>query len=97
ALAVLNAVDTPGWAGMQFEWQLARVETLKALGRREEAQTYGWTCFEQSLQDQHLRAFLKRLPDFDDLDAEEKAFAHDQAFPEVHQALTFFLNWQAPA
>ncbi|MGO8076711.1 DUF6880 family protein [Rhizobium leguminosarum] len=95
ALEVLNEVDATGQAGMP--WQLARVETLEALGRREEAQTYRWTCFEQSLHDQHLRAFLKRLPDFDDLEAEEKAFAYAQAFPEVHQALTFFLNWQAPA
>ncbi|MBY5440814.1 DUF6880 family protein [Rhizobium leguminosarum] len=97
ALAVLNKVDAADQAGMPFEWQLARVETLEALGRREEAQIYRWTCFEQSLHDQHLRAFLKRLPDFDDLEAEEKAFAHAQAFPDVHQALTFFLNWPAPA
>ncbi|MGR9241360.1 DUF6880 family protein [Rhizobium leguminosarum] len=96
AIEVLNEVDATGQA-TPFEWQLARVETLEALGRREEAQTYRWTCFEQSLHDQHLRAFLKRLPDFDDLEAEEKAFAYAQAFPEVHQALTFFLNWQAPA
>ncbi|MBY5401172.1 DUF6880 family protein [Rhizobium leguminosarum] len=97
ALAVLNKVDATDQAGMPFEWQLARVETLEALGRREEAQTYRWTCFEQSLDDQHLRAFLKRLPDFDDLEAEEKAFAHGQAFPDVHQALAFFLKWPAPA
>ncbi|WP_017966071.1 DUF6880 family protein [Rhizobium leguminosarum] len=97
ALAALNKVDATGQAGMPFEWQFARVETLDALGRREEAQTYRWTCFEKSLHDQHLRAFLKRLPDFDDLEAEEKAFAHAQAFPDVHQALTFFLNWPAPA
>ncbi|MGO7368848.1 DUF6880 family protein [Rhizobium ruizarguesonis] len=97
ALEVLNEVDTTGQAGMPFEWQLARVETLEALGRREEAQAYRWTCFEQSLHDQHLRAFLKRLPDFDDLEAEEKAFAHAQAFPDVHQALAFFLLWPAPA
>ncbi|MBY5350163.1 DUF6880 family protein [Rhizobium leguminosarum] len=97
ALAALNKVDATDQAGMPFEWQLARVETLEALGRREEAQTYRWTCFEQSLHDQHLRAFLKRLPDFDDLEAEEKAFAYAQAFPDVHQALTFFLNWPAPA
>ncbi|UWU27987.1 hypothetical protein N2600_21975 [Rhizobium sp. WSM1274] len=97
ALAALNKVDATGQAGMPFEWQLARVETLEVLGRREEAQTYRWTCFEQSLHDQHLRAFLKRLPDFDDLEAEEKAFAHAQAFPDVHQALAFFLNWPAPA
>ncbi|NKK62413.1 hypothetical protein GFL88_02475 [Rhizobium leguminosarum bv. viciae] len=96
ALEMLNEVDTKGRA-MPFEWQLARVETLEALGRGEEAQTYRWTCFEQSLHDQHLRTFLKRLPDFDDLEAEEKAFAHAQAFPDVHQALAFFLLWPAPA
>ncbi|ASR08608.1 hypothetical protein CHY08_16750 [Rhizobium leguminosarum bv. viciae] len=96
ALEMLNEVDTKSRA-MPFEWQLARVETLEALGRGEEAQTYRWTCFEQSLHDQHLRAFLKRLPDFDDLEAEEKAFAHAQAFPDVHQALAFFLLWPAPA
>ncbi|ANP87665.1 DUF6880 family protein [Rhizobium leguminosarum] len=96
ALEMLNEVDTKSRA-MPFEWQRARVETLEALGRGEEAQTYRWTCFEQSLHDQHLRTFLKRLPDFDDLEAEEKAFAHAQAFPDVHQALAFFLLWPAPA
>ncbi len=97
ALEVLNGVDTTGQADRPFEWQLARVETLEALGRAEEAQSYRWTCFEQSLHGEHLKAFLKRLPDFDDLEAEEKAFAYAQAFPDVHQALAFFLNWPAPA
>ncbi|MHC2217831.1 DUF6880 family protein [Rhizobium leguminosarum] len=97
ALEVLSEVDTTGRADMPFEWQRARVETLEALGRAEEAQTYRWTCFEQSLHGEHLKAFLKRLPDFDDLEAEEKAFVHARAFPDVHQALAFFLNWPAPA
>jgi hypothetical protein len=82
---------------MPFEWQRARVETLEALGRAAEAQTYRWTCFEQSLHGEHLKAFLKRLPDFDDIEAEEKAFVHARAFPDVHQALAFFLNWPTPA
>ncbi|QND40384.1 hypothetical protein HB771_28945 [Rhizobium leguminosarum bv. viciae] len=97
ALEVLNGVDTTGQADRPFEWQLARVETLEAPGRAEEAQSYRWTCFEQSLHGEHLKAFLKRLPDFDDLEAEEKAFAYARAFPDVHQALAFFLNWPAPA
>lgn len=97
ALEVLNEVDTTGQADMPFEWQLARVAAIEALGRAEEAQAYRWTCFEQSLHVEHLKAFLKRLPDFDDLEAEEKAFAHAQDFPEVHQALAFLLNWPALA
>lgn len=97
ALATLDEADMRGLAEIPFEWQLARVETLEALGRAEEAQTYRWTCFEQALDGEHLRAFLKRLPDFDDLEAEEKAFAHVQAFPDVHRALGFFLIWPTPA
>ncbi|MBX5163501.1 MULTISPECIES: DUF6880 family protein [unclassified Rhizobium] len=97
ALAVLGEVDTRSLADIPLEWQLAHVATLEALGRAEEAQAYRWTCFEQSLHHQHLKAFLKRLPDFDDLEAEEEAFAHAQAFPDIHRALAFFLNWPAPA
>ncbi|AXA40492.1 DUF6880 family protein [Rhizobium leguminosarum] len=97
ALETLDEADRRGLAEMPFEWQLARVETLEALGRAEQAQTYRWAYFEQSLHEGHLKAFLKRLPDFDDLEAEEKAFAYAQAFPDIHPALAFFLRWPAPA
>jgi hypothetical protein len=95
ALETLDRVDTKGRVDVPIEWQLARVATLEALGRADEAQTYRWRCFEESLSDAHLRAFLKRLPDFDDLEAEQKAFGHAQAFPDVHRALAFFLVWPA--
>ncbi|MGJ7043665.1 hypothetical protein J2Y63_006951 [Shinella sp. BE166] len=84
-----------GRQDVPFEWQRARAETLDALGRADEAQAFRWQCFEQSLSDQHLRAFLKRLPDFDDLEAEQKASAYVQTFPDVHRALAFFLHWPA--
>jgi hypothetical protein len=95
ALETLDRVDTKGRADVPIELQLARVEALDALGRGDEAQTYRWKCFEGSLSDAHLRAFLRRLPDFDDLEAEEKAFGYAQAFPDVHRALAFFLVWPA--
>ncbi len=93
ALEALDRVDTKGRRDVPFEWETARIEALGALGRTDDAQAFRWQCFEQSLNDQHLRAHLKRLPDFDDLDAEEKAFAYAQAFPDVHRALIFFLRW----
>lgn len=37
------------------------------------------------------------MPDFDDIEAEEKAFAYVQDFPDVHRALYFFLRWPSPA
>ena len=96
ALTVLDNVDTRGRSDVPFEWQLARVETLDALERGDEAQAYRWQCFEQSLNEEHLRAFLRRLADFDDIEAEEKALAFARAFPDVHRALAFFLRWPAP-
>lgn len=78
-----------------FEWEKARLDVLEALGRRDEAQAFRWQCFEQSLNERHLRAFLKRLPDFDDLEAEENAFDCVSHFSDVHQALAFLLSWPA--
>ncbi len=89
ALETLDAVETLSRPDVAIEWQLARVEVLEALGRADEAQADRWKWFEHSLNDVHLRAFIRRLPDFDDMEAEEKAFAYAQAFPEVHPALAF--------
>ncbi len=95
ALQALDGADVTGSPEREMEWQLARAETLETLGRTDEAQVDRWRWFEQSLADIHLRAFLKRLPDFDDMEAEERAFAYARTFPDVHQALAFFLRWPA--
>jgi hypothetical protein len=95
ALQALDGAETTGSPDREIEWQLARAETLETLGRYDEIQADRWRWFEQSLSDIHLRAFLKRLPDFDDMDAEERAFAYVRTFPDVHQALAFFLRWPA--
>jgi hypothetical protein len=97
ALKALDKVEVKGRADVPFEWQLARVEALEALERNEEAQDFRWRCFEQSLNDEHLRAYVRRLPDFDDIEAEERASAFAQAFPDVNRALYFFLRWPSPA
>ena len=90
----INRVETKG-KQTAFEWENVRVEVLETLGRQEEAQAFRWQCFEQSLNEQHLRAFLKRLPDFDDIEAEENAFDFVTRFPDVHQALAFLVSWPA--
>ena len=58
---------------------------LEALGRTEDAQDARWNCFERSLSSVHLRAYLKRLSDFDAVEAERKAL----------QALSFLVAWPA--
>jgi hypothetical protein len=41
----------------------------------------------------HLRAYLKKLPDFDDVEAEERAMAHALGFSFFEMALAFFKEW----
>jgi hypothetical protein len=82
-----------GWP--DFEWEDARADVLDALGRGDEAQAARWSCFERSLSATHLRAYLKRLPDFDDIEAEERALDHAQGYKSLLQALSFLVSWPA--
>jgi len=61
-----------GWDWPDFEWEDARIDVLEALGRGDDAQIARWGCFERSLSSTHLRAYLKRLSDFTDVEAEKK-------------------------
>jgi len=72
-------VDSDRW--VPREWQDTRLEVLEALDRKEEAQAFRWSCFESTLNSEYLRDFLKRLPDFEDIDAEERAMDHAAARP----------------
>lgn len=78
-----------------MEWEQVRIDVLEARGRLDEAKAFRWTCFERSLSAVHLRAYLKRLPGFDDVEAEERALSHALVFPSVHQALMFLVSWPA--
>ena len=76
------------------DWQSVRIDVLDALSRHDEAQSARWDIFERSLSADYLRAYLKRLPDFDDQLAEEKALAHVRQ-QDVHLALAFLITWPA--
>lgn len=66
---------------------------LDATGDRSAAQALRWRCFEARLPADILRQYLKLLPDFEDIEAEDRAhaFALEKAKPE--EALQFFLDW----
>ena len=85
------AVNEARW--VPLEWQDARLAVLEALDRKDEAQAFRWACSEQDLSCEHLRAYLKRLPDFEDIEAEDRAMAHAAAHPDLPAALAFFLSW----
>jgi hypothetical protein len=97
ALGFIERAEIDGNRWIPREWQDARLEVLETLGRGEEAQAFRWACFERDLSVEHLRAYLKRLPDFDDIEAEERAMAHAMAHPSLLTAMHFFLAWPALA
>lgn len=66
---------------------------LDVMGDNNGAQTLRWRCFEARLSADILRDYIKQLPDFEDIEAEDRAhaLALEKAEPEV--ALQFFLDW----
>jgi hypothetical protein len=101
ALAVLDGADHGHGSrhvpGLIDDARSVRLDVLDALGRNEESQAARWAAFERSLDDRPLRDYLRRLPDFDDVEAEEKAFAHVHAAQDAVSALAFFLGWPSLA
>jgi len=69
------------------------VQALEALDRRDDAQEARWAYFQKTLNVDYLRAYLKRLPDFTDFEAERKAFEIAATHRSAETALTFFVAW----
>lgn len=96
AMAVLVSAEPEFRKGGNWpDWQRVWINTLEALGRGADAQAERWAVFERSLNAEYLRAHIKRLPDFDDEEAEIRALAHVCQSANFHQALAFLINWPA--
>jgi len=95
ALGFVDRAEFRDRAWVPEEWQAARLDVLEALGRQDEAQAFRLQCFERNLDAGHLRAYLKRLPDFDDVEAEEKAMKYAISYPAALSALRFLIQWPA--
>src|SRR6185312_7252883 len=92
ALAVLDAA-IPNPAKNATELIDLRIAALDAVGRGAEAQAMRWAEFTLSLRPKPLREFLKRRPDFDDVDKEREALDLAAANPDPHRALDFLMKW----
>jgi hypothetical protein len=95
ALQTIEAAQHRRSEWPDFDWEDARIQALDALGRGDDAQAARWSCFERALSEGHLRAHLKRLPDFDDVDAERRALDHAEHYKSLLQALAFLVFWPA--
>ena len=78
---------------MPIEWERARIATLEALGRPEEAQEARWRGFSARLDPSLLRDFMRQLPDFEDFEAEQRGLTLALGHPDLHRALAFLVAW----
>jgi hypothetical protein len=84
-----------GWHGRSADWESVYLDALDATGQAEHAQRLRWTAFEERLSVERLRAYLKALPDFEDVLAEERAMEHALGFRSFSTALHFLHTWPA--
>lgn len=103
ALATLQAADPrnrqrglDGRADPAAEpWYEVWIAALERSGETAAAHEERWAAFERTLSADQLRAHLKALPDFDDVEAADRAFevaAHHRVFGE---GLAFLMAWPA--
>ena len=69
------------------------IRAHEALGDREAAQALRWRLFTETLDADMLREHVARLPDFEDVEALDRAFAAALASPLPYAALRFFIRW----
>jgi hypothetical protein len=74
-------------------WEEVYIEALDAVGQEDQAQQLRWAAFEERLSSLQLRAYLKKLPDFEDVEAEERAIKHVLGFRSFPAALDFLRGW----
>ncbi|EAU39669.1 hypothetical protein FP2506_01768 [Fulvimarina pelagi HTCC2506] len=94
--ALVAVLETPEEIVTDFiepEWEAAYVAALEASGRSDEAQAFRWLCFEKRLDVPMLKAYIARLPDFEDVETEAKVLASVGEREDPHDALGFFVEW----
>jgi hypothetical protein len=90
---ILEATEHRRGSWPDFEWEDARIDVLDARACSDEAQAARWSCFERGLSAAHLREYLKRLPDFEDFEAEQRALNHAERYGGLLQAISFLVSW----
>lgn len=78
-----------------FDWETASIDYLEAAGQPEAAQRARWAGFERTLSADRARAFTKRLPDFEDVEAENRAFDIAAGHADARRGLGFLMDWPA--
>ena len=97
ALEILDGATEEAVGLADGQWHDSRIAVLEALNRQAEAQEMRWQWFSRTLSIPHLRDYLKRLEDFEDVEAEERALQVAEQHPISLLGLHFLVEWPALA
>jgi hypothetical protein len=97
--ALRAAAPLPGSRGRvrasDFDWESLWIDYLERVGRGEDAQAVRWQSFERTLSPDRAKTFVSRLADFDDVEAEARAFAVASDHSDFEAGLRFLIDWPA--
>lgn len=82
-------------AAVDDDWESVWIDYLEQDGRAPMAQEVRWASFARTLSPGRLRDFLKRLADFEDVEAEHRAFEIAARHPDFESGLSFLMDWPA--
>lgn len=87
------AGDRP--AAPDASWESAWIDYLEAAGESAAAQEVRWASFERTLSADRARAFISRLADFEDVEAEARAHQLAAGHADFARGLAFLMSWPA--
>lgn len=76
-------------------WEEAMIAVLEAEGETAEAQERRWALFEREMSATVLRDYVARLPDFDDVEAVDRALKMASEHPLFVRGMRFLMDWPA--
>lgn len=84
---------TPEGTHSDHELAVLRLAAFEKLSRKDMAQSQRREIFDRWLDPEMLRAWLKKLPDFEDFEAEQAALNGVLQHEDADLALHFLINW----
>lgn len=89
------AEDVKTFRAFRYDLDEVYEERLRKLGKLDELKQHLCATYQQTLSASALRKYLKLLPDFDDVEAEEAALTYAEAYPHLGAAMHFLVEWPA--
>jgi hypothetical protein len=87
------AEEGKSFRASRYELDAVYEDCLQRMGKLDDLKSHLWVTFQQTLYAGSLRKYLKLLPDFDDIEAEEKALALAETYPHLGAAIHFLTVW----